>query len=72
MTCITITSIPWYVYAIMVLFIGMQGKGDSRIFLWRFLSSLHSKAAIGSFLLGGSGGMLPQENFENWGIVDCI
>ena len=52
MTCITITSIPWYVYAITVLFIGIQGKGNSRIFLWRFLSSLHSKAAIGSFYLG--------------------
>ena len=39
-------------------------KGDSRIFLWRSLSSLHSKAAIGSFLLGGSGGMLPQKNLK--------
>ena len=47
----------------------MYRKGDSRIFLWRFLNSLHSKAAIGSFLLGGSGGMLPQENLENWGTV---
>jgi hypothetical protein len=36
-------------------------KGDSRIFLEGFLT----EAAVGSFLLGGSGGMPPQKNFEN-------